>query len=246
MAVAGRPRSERRPDRQRRAPVREGHRRRLLRHRVGHDDGRRELADHRHRHRSDGDRLRDHAGRGARAGRRPEGDHRQAGALRRSTRTITTITRSGIRCSGPRSRSSATRTRASGCSATRWSSTPISAASSRCRRASRRCASGSRTRTIRSRRRLLERQVANSLAYLEQVKEIKVTPPSVTLDRKMTLFRGGREIQMLYLRPRPHRHRRRRLPAEGEDRLHRRPDGVGHLLHGRRLRRRSGRRRWIG
>jgi len=46
---------------------------------------------------------------------------------------------------------------------------------------------------------LLERQVANSLAYLEQVKEIKVTPPGVTLDRKMTLFRGGREIQILYV-----------------------------------------------
>jgi len=44
----------------------------------------------------------------------------------------------------------------------------------------------------------LERQIANSLAYLEQVKEIKVTPPGVTLDRKMTLFRGGREIQILY------------------------------------------------
>jgi glyoxylase-like metal-dependent hydrolase (beta-lactamase superfamily II) len=44
----------------------------------------------------------------------------------------------------------------------------------------------------------LEQQVKNSLAYLEQVKEIKVTPPTVTLDRKMTLFRGGREIQLLY------------------------------------------------
>jgi cyclase len=44
----------------------------------------------------------------------------------------------------------------------------------------------------------LERQVANSLAYLEQVKEIRVTPPTVTLDRKMTLFRGGREIQILF------------------------------------------------
>jgi glyoxylase-like metal-dependent hydrolase (beta-lactamase superfamily II) len=46
---------------------------------------------------------------------------------------------------------------------------------------------------------LLERQVANSLSYLEQVKETKVTPPNVTLDRKMTLFRGGREIQVLWL-----------------------------------------------
>jgi glyoxylase-like metal-dependent hydrolase (beta-lactamase superfamily II) len=45
----------------------------------------------------------------------------------------------------------------------------------------------------------LERQVANSLSYLEQVKETKVTPPNLTLDRKMTLFRGGREIQILFL-----------------------------------------------
>jgi cyclase len=45
---------------------------------------------------------------------------------------------------------------------------------------------------------LLERQVNNSLAYLEQVKETKVTPPNVTLERKMTLFRGGREIQILF------------------------------------------------
>jgi cyclase len=45
---------------------------------------------------------------------------------------------------------------------------------------------------------LLERQVANSLAYLEQVKEIKVTPPVVTLDHKMSLYRPGREIQILY------------------------------------------------
>jgi cyclase len=46
---------------------------------------------------------------------------------------------------------------------------------------------------------LLERQVANSLSYLEQVKETKVTPPNLTLDHKMTLFRGGREIQVLWL-----------------------------------------------
>jgi glyoxylase-like metal-dependent hydrolase (beta-lactamase superfamily II) len=45
---------------------------------------------------------------------------------------------------------------------------------------------------------LIERQIANSLSYLEQVKETRVTPPNVTLDRKMTLFRGGREIQLLY------------------------------------------------
>src|SRR3954465_15303929 len=44
----------------------------------------------------------------------------------------------------------------------------------------------------------LERQVANSLAYLEQVKENRPTPPNVTLDRKMTLFRGGRGGQILF------------------------------------------------
>jgi glyoxylase-like metal-dependent hydrolase (beta-lactamase superfamily II) len=46
---------------------------------------------------------------------------------------------------------------------------------------------------------VLERQVANQLSYLEQVKETRVTPPNVTLDRRMTLHRGGREIQLLYL-----------------------------------------------
>jgi len=45
----------------------------------------------------------------------------------------------------------------------------------------------------------LERQVANSLAYLEQVKETVVTPPTLTFDKTMTLFRGGREIRILYL-----------------------------------------------
>lgn len=45
----------------------------------------------------------------------------------------------------------------------------------------------------------LERQVANSLAYLEQVKETVVTPPNLTFDKGMTLFRGGREIRILYL-----------------------------------------------
>lgn len=45
----------------------------------------------------------------------------------------------------------------------------------------------------------LERQVANSLAYLEQVKETKVTPPAITFDRTMTIVRGGREMRLLYL-----------------------------------------------
>lgn len=45
----------------------------------------------------------------------------------------------------------------------------------------------------------LERQVTNALNYLEQVKEIRVTPPSLSFDRSMTLLRGGREIRLLYL-----------------------------------------------
>ena len=45
----------------------------------------------------------------------------------------------------------------------------------------------------------LERQVANSTAYLEQVKEVTVTPPNVSFDRTMTLMRGRREIRLLYL-----------------------------------------------
>jgi glyoxylase-like metal-dependent hydrolase (beta-lactamase superfamily II) len=45
----------------------------------------------------------------------------------------------------------------------------------------------------------LERQVANSQAYLEQVKEVKVTPPNLTFNDTMTLVRGGREIRLVYL-----------------------------------------------
>src|SRR5262249_19285828 len=40
---------------------------------------------------------------------------------------------------------------------------------------------------------------ANSLAYLEQVKETKVTPPAVTFDKTMTIVRGGREMRLLFL-----------------------------------------------
>jgi cyclase len=45
----------------------------------------------------------------------------------------------------------------------------------------------------------LERQIANNLAYLEQIKEVNVTPPNVTFDQAMTLHRGAREIRLLYL-----------------------------------------------
>jgi cyclase len=45
----------------------------------------------------------------------------------------------------------------------------------------------------------LERQLQNSQAYLEQVKEIKQTPPTTTFDNTMTLYRGGRELHLMYL-----------------------------------------------
>jgi cyclase len=45
----------------------------------------------------------------------------------------------------------------------------------------------------------LERQLGVSAGYLEAVKEVKVTPPNVTFDHRMTLIRGGRELQILYL-----------------------------------------------
>jgi len=45
----------------------------------------------------------------------------------------------------------------------------------------------------------LERQIANNLAYLEQVKEVTITPPNLTFGETMTLHRGGREIRLLYL-----------------------------------------------
>ena len=45
----------------------------------------------------------------------------------------------------------------------------------------------------------IERQIASSLAYLEQVKEVRVTPPNLTFDRTITLVRGNREIRLMYL-----------------------------------------------
>lgn len=45
----------------------------------------------------------------------------------------------------------------------------------------------------------LERQIAISLAYLEQVKETRITVPNLTFTDSVTLNRGGREIQIKYL-----------------------------------------------
>src|SRR5262249_13366956 len=46
---------------------------------------------------------------------------------------------------------------------------------------------------------VLERQVANSLAYLEQGKENKGKAPNTSFARSMTIVRGGREMRLLYL-----------------------------------------------
>lgn len=45
----------------------------------------------------------------------------------------------------------------------------------------------------------LEKQLAPMQAELEQFKEFKPTPPTVTYSKKMTLHRGDREIQLLFL-----------------------------------------------
>jgi cyclase len=45
----------------------------------------------------------------------------------------------------------------------------------------------------------LEKQLAATQADLEELKNLKPTPPTMTLTSKMTLFRGQREIQLLFL-----------------------------------------------
>jgi len=45
----------------------------------------------------------------------------------------------------------------------------------------------------------LEQQMRVQRDYREQVKEVRPTPPNVTLDDRMTLFRGSREVRLLFL-----------------------------------------------
>jgi cyclase len=45
----------------------------------------------------------------------------------------------------------------------------------------------------------LEQQVRVQTAFSDSLKELSVTRPTVTLDDRMTLFRGDREIRLLYL-----------------------------------------------
>jgi len=45
----------------------------------------------------------------------------------------------------------------------------------------------------------LQQQVGVQMAFASSLKDLKVTPPNVTLVDRMTLFRGDREIRLLYL-----------------------------------------------
>ena len=45
----------------------------------------------------------------------------------------------------------------------------------------------------------LNQQVGVQVAFANSLNDLKVTPPNVTLADRMTLFRGDREIQLLYL-----------------------------------------------
>jgi cyclase len=45
----------------------------------------------------------------------------------------------------------------------------------------------------------LERQIKSSLNYLDEVKEVRQTPPTVTFDSTMTVIRGAREFRLMYL-----------------------------------------------
>ena len=45
----------------------------------------------------------------------------------------------------------------------------------------------------------LEQQLEVQSAYARQLLELKPTPPNVTMNDRMTLYRGGREIRLMYL-----------------------------------------------
>lgn len=45
----------------------------------------------------------------------------------------------------------------------------------------------------------LDQQLNVQTAFAESVKDVRPTPPTMTLDDHMTLYRGGREIRLLYL-----------------------------------------------
>jgi cyclase len=46
---------------------------------------------------------------------------------------------------------------------------------------------------------VLERQIASQQLHWDQEQEVKVTPPTTTFPNSMTLYRGSREIRLMYL-----------------------------------------------
>jgi cyclase len=50
-----------------------------------------------------------------------------------------------------------------------------------------------------TRKAALEKQLAEAQAFSNDLREVKPTPPNVTYSSKMTLYEGGREIQLLFL-----------------------------------------------
>lgn len=53
--------------------------------------------------------------------------------------------------------------------------------------------------TDSARKEAIEKQLTTAQTYLEQLKEIKPTPPNVTYDSRLILHKGQREIQLLFL-----------------------------------------------
>ena len=78
----------------------------------------------------------------------------------------------------------------------------------------------------------LEQQLQNTLAYFEQVKEVKQTPPNIDLrDHDDAVPRRARAAPDVS-GSRPHRHRRRHVPAQRAHRCDWRSDGVRPLVFG--------------
>ena len=78
-------------------------------------------------------------------------------------------------------------------------------------------------------------------AHAADFDEIDPLPPDVTMNEKMTLFRAGREIRIMFVGRAHTGGRHRRLLPAGQARLHRRHAVRRTVVHGRRLRRRVGR-----
>ena len=92
----------------------------------------------------------------------------------------------------------------------------------------------------------LEAQISVQAAHVESTAEIDPVAPDTTLLEKMTLFHGGREIELHFLGPRPHRWRCGDLPAGGAAGVHRRHDARRTSMAGRRLGQRVAGPPWNG